>query len=125
MIGFLSFLNVHRPFETSWVTAFNSVPFMCFALQCHIAAIPIYAGLKTRTLKNFFAIVCVGVFICTTVYTITGVFGVLTFSVKRGETINSDILRNYCPTDIPISVARGTLVLSLITSYPIISFCGR
>ena len=119
------FLSFYRPFKTSWATAFNSVPFMCFALQCHIAAIPIFASLKTRTLKNFLAIICAGVFICITVYSVTGVFGLLTFSGTRDEPINSDILRNYCPTDIAISIARGTLVLSLITSYPIISFCGR
>ena len=106
---------------SSWATAFNAVPFVCFAFQCHISAVPIYAGLQKRTVKNFFFITIVGILICTIVYSMTGVFGMLTFP---GE-LNSDILRNYCPKDIPVSIARGTLVLCLITSYPILFFCGR
>lgn len=107
--------------SSSWATAFNAVPFVCFAFQCHISAVPIYAGLQKRTVKNFFFITVIGIFICTVVYSMTGVFGMLTFP---GD-LNSDILRNYCSKDIPVSIARGTLVLCLITSYPILFFCGR
>ena len=109
---------------SSWATAFNAVPFICFAFQCHISAVPIYAGLKTRTVKNFFFITTIGILICTVVYSLTGVFGLMTF-VGRDEPIKSDVLRNYCPNDIPVSIARGTLILCLITSYPILFFCGR
>ena len=55
----------------------------------------------------------------------TGIFGVLTFTGSSGECLNSDILRNYCPNDILVSIARGMLFLSLLTSYPILAFCGR
>lgn len=116
--------HYYSPYPVSWITAFNAIPYICFAFQCHISAVPIYAGLKTRTLKNFFCIIFVGLFLCTAVYTVTGVFGEITFT-HRHEYINSDVLRNYCPTDISVSIARGMLLLCLITSYPILFFCGR
>ncbi len=120
----ISFFPFYSPFTSSWETAFNAIPYICFAFQCHISAVPIYAGLKKRTFTNFFFICTIGVLICTIVYTMAGVFGDITF-VHRHDPINSDILRNYCPNDIPVSIARGTLIVSLITSYPILFFCGR
>ena len=113
----------HSPYSTSWETAFNAIPFICFAFQCHISAVPIYAGLKKRNFKNFFLVSTVGVLICTIVYTVTGVFGEMYF--VHQDPISPDILRNYCPTNIAVSIARGTLILCLITSYPILFYCGR
>ena len=68
-------------------------------------------------------VVAVALSVCVLVYTITGVFGYLTF--HGNACISSDILRNYCPQDAAIDVARVMLVLVMITSYPILAFCGR
>ena len=122
--SFVCILISLRPFSHSWVTAFNAIPFICFAFQCHISSVPIYAGLKTRTTKNFLFIVLLGILLCTIVYTLTGVFGMITFS-HPSVPLSSDILRNYCPNDIAVSIARGTLIFCLITSYPILFYCGR
>ena len=104
------------------MSVFNAVPLICFGFQCHVSSIPVYSGLRKRNIRRFFYVILSAVFICFIVYTLTGAFGLLTFSTKC---INSDILMNYCPNDIPVSVARGMLLLSLITSYPILTFCGR
>lgn len=84
---------------------------------------PIYAGLKRRSLKTFSLVLAVGLTICVLVYSLTGVFGYLTFAGR--VCLNSDILQNYCPGDVAIDVARALLALVIITSYPILAFCGR
>ena len=88
-----------------------------------MSAVPVYAGLKRRNLGVFAAVVVAAVSICLIVYTLTGTFGYLTFYTK--ECIASDILRNYCPSDIMVDVARAMIGLVMVTSYPILTFCGR
>ncbi|XP_064399052.1 sodium-coupled neutral amino acid transporter 7-like isoform X2 [Halichondria panicea] len=107
----------------SWPDVVNAIPFICFGYQCHVSSIPIYVGLKKRTVKRFFFIIVFAVLICFVVYTLTGTFGYLTF--VPGTCIQSDILRNYCNKDILVDVARGLLALVMVTSYPILTFCGR
>lgn len=70
----------------------------------------------------FSGIIAVGISICIFIYTLTGAFGYLNF---EGHCYNSDILRNYCPRDIYIDVARGLLAVVMVTSYPIPAYCGR
>lgn len=115
--------NTEAPSLLNWTDAFNALPVICFGFQCHVSSVPIYAGLKQRSLKAYSGIIAVGIGICIAVYSLTGVFGSITF--RAHSRINSDILRNYCPRDIPIDVARGTLTFVIITSYPILAFCGR
>lgn len=78
--------------------------------------------MKRRSFKSFLCVVVPSVFICFSVYTITGVFGYLRFTPGC---IASDIMRNYCQGDIPVDVARGMLAVVIVTSYPILTFCGR
>lgn len=93
-------------------------------VQCHVSSVPIYADLKKRSLRAYFPVVAVALSVCVVVYTITGVFGYLTF--HHGHAcFSSDILRNYCPKDPAIDVARVMLIVVMVTSYPILAFCGR
>ena len=118
------------PFHSSALDIrFVLVQFQYFGIastssQCHVSSIPVYVGLKKRTLPRFTIIVVAAVFICFIVYTLTGTFGYLTFHPQR-LCIQSDILRNYCPENVLISVARGMLAFVMVTSYPILTFCGR
>ena len=80
--------------------------------------------MKRRKFKSFIGVIIPAVFICFCVYTLTGVFGYLRFG-RDGMCVAADILRNYCPRDIPVDVARGMLALVIVTSYPILTFCGR
>ena len=73
----------------------------------------------------FTIVIIASVFICLCAYALTGVFGYLTFSTIHVECIESDILRNYCPRDVMVDVARALLGLVMVTSYPILTFCGR
>ena len=85
----------------------------------------VYAGLKRRSVGAFAIIAVISVFICLCIYTLTGVFGYLTFSARETECIASDILRSYCPRDVMVDVARALMGVIMVTSYPILTFCGR
>ena len=95
--------------------------------QCHVSSIPVYTDMRQRTFRSFIAVIIPSVLICFSVYTLTGVFGLLKFHPhpEGGVCIASDILRNYCPKDIVVDIARGMLAVVIVTSYPILTFCGR
>ena len=92
-------------------------------LQCHATAVPVYFGLKRRSVKKFSLVVITVMSSCLIVYSVTGLFGYLTFNSR--VCISGDVLRNYCPRDIPISIARIMIVVSLITLYPLSCYIGR
>eukprot|EP00061_Rhincodon_typus_P017093 g45640.t1 len=49
------------------------------------------------------------------------VCGFLTF----GSSVNVDVLLSYPSTDISVTIARAAITLCVVTSYPILHFCGR
>ncbi|XP_065913561.1 sodium-coupled neutral amino acid transporter 7-like isoform X2 [Dysidea avara] len=124
------YFTCHRPqplssdCHRSWMDVFNAIPLICFGYQCHISSVPIYAGLRMRSLRRYAVVVAIGIAVCVGVYSLTGTFGYLTFH-GRPTCIDADILRNYCPKDIPVNVARVMLTICIITSYPILHFVGR
>lgn len=50
-----------------------------------------------------------------------GVCGFLTF----GAGVEQDVLLSYPSDDIPVALARAFIILCVLTSYPILHFCGR
>ena len=115
----------HWPHPSTDYTSFHW-PHLLHPPQCHVSSIPVYTDMKRRTFKSFLAVIIPSVLICFCVYTLTGVFGLLRFPhTDGGACIASDILRNYCPGDIVVDVARGLLAVVIVTSYPILTFCGR
>lgn len=51
----------------------------------------------------------------------SGICGFLTF----GATVDPDVLLSYPSEDVAVAVARAFIILSVLTSYPILHFCGR
>jgi len=74
----------------------------------------------TLNLK-LFLVVTISLILCCIVYTLTGTFGYLTF----GENVNNDILVSYTATDPLVIAARVLMAVAMVTSYPILHFCGR
>lgn len=50
-----------------------------------------------------------------------GVCGFLTF----GSSVSQDVLMSYPSNDIAVAIARAFIVICVVTSYPILHFCGR
>lgn len=104
-----------------WTDIFYVVPVICFGYQCHVSAVPIYSCMQDRTMKSFTVVVVIALIICTTAYTLTGVYGYLTF----GSKVSSDVIESYGSSDISILIGITAIAIKTITTYPILLYCGR
>lgn len=50
-----------------------------------------------------------------------GVCGFLSF----GSSVSQDVLMSYPSDDIAVAIARAFIIICVVTSYPILHFCGR
>lgn len=107
--------------SASWTAVFNAMPTICFGFQCHVSCVPVFNSMSRREIKPWGLVVTLSMIICLFVYTGTGVCGFLTF----GSTVDQDVLMSYPPNDIAVAIARAFIVICVITSYPILHFCGR
>ncbi|XP_069724851.1 sodium-coupled neutral amino acid transporter 7 isoform X2 [Phaenicophaeus curvirostris] len=106
---------------STWTAVFNAMPTICFGFQCHVSSVPVFNSMKEPEVKTWGAVVTAAMVIALFVYTGTGVCGFLTF----GASVEQDILLSYPSNDIPVALARAFIILSVLTSYPILHFCGR
>ncbi|XP_019361381.1 PREDICTED: putative sodium-coupled neutral amino acid transporter 7 [Gavialis gangeticus] len=106
---------------STWMAVFNALPTICFGFQCHVSSVPVFNSMKQPEVKTWGAVVTAAMVIALFVYTGTGVCGFLTF----GTTVDQDILLTYPSNDIPVAIARAFIILCVLTSYPILHFCGR
>lgn len=106
---------------SSWMAVLNAIPTICFGFQCHVSSVPVYNSMERPTVQRWGWVVTAAVVICLFVYTGTGVCGFLTF----GSSVNVDVLLSYPSDDISVTIARASIILCVLTSYPILHFCGR
>ncbi|XP_064193494.1 putative sodium-coupled neutral amino acid transporter 8a [Anguilla rostrata] len=106
---------------SSWASMFSVIPTICFGFQCHEACIAIYSSMENKKLSHWVLISVVSMFFCLLIYSLTGVFGFLTF----GKEVAADILMSYPGDDVVMIVARLLFGISIITIYPIILLLGR
>ncbi|XP_060901722.1 sodium-coupled neutral amino acid transporter 7 [Labrus mixtus] len=106
---------------SSWTAVFNAMPTICFGFQCHVSSVPVFDSMSKKEIKPWGVVVTLSMIICLFVYIGTGVCGFLTF----GSNVSQDVLMSYPPDDIAVAIARAFIVVCVITSYPILHFCGR
>lgn len=107
--------------SASWTAVFNAMPTICFGFQCHVSCVPVFNSMTRKELKPWGMVVTFSMIICLFVYTGTGVCGFLTF----GSSVKQDVLMSYPPNDIAVALARAFIVICVVTSYPILHYCGR
>lgn len=107
--------------SASWTAVFNAMPTICFGFQCHVSCVPVFNSMTKKEIKPWGLVVTLSMIICLFVYTGTGVCGFLTF----GSSVQQDVLMSYPPNDIAVAFARAFIVICVVTSYPILHFCGR
>uniref|UniRef100_A0A671NI22 Solute carrier family 38 member 8b n=1 Tax=Sinocyclocheilus anshuiensis TaxID=1608454 RepID=A0A671NI22_9TELE len=105
----------------SWASMFSVVPTICFGFQCHEACIAIYSSMENKKITHWVFISVTSMIFCLIIYTLTGVFGFLTF----GREVASDILMSYPGNDVVMIIARLLFGISIVTIYPIILLLGR
>ncbi|MFT7799993.1 putative sodium-coupled neutral amino acid transporter 8 [Arapaima gigas] len=88
---------------------------------CHEASVAIYSSMENRKLSHWVFISGVSMFFCLLIYSLTGIFGYLTF----GKDVAADILMSYPGDDVAMIVARLLFGVSIVTIYPITLLLGR
>ncbi|KAM8861684.1 putative sodium-coupled neutral amino acid transporter 8a [Synchiropus picturatus] len=106
---------------SSWGSMFSVIPTICFGFQCHEASIAIYSSMENQRLSHWVFISVVSMIFCLVIYSLTGVYGFLTF----GKEVKADILMSYMGDDVLMLIARLLFGVSIITIYPIILLLGR
>ncbi|XP_026570229.1 putative sodium-coupled neutral amino acid transporter 8 [Pseudonaja textilis] len=106
---------------SSWASMFSVVPTICFGFQCHEACVAIYCSLSDKRLSHWVVISVLSMLFCLLIYSMTGLYGYLTF----GADVAADILMSYPGNDVMVIVARLLFGISIITIYPIVLFLGR
>uniref|UniRef100_A0A8C7Y3D0 Solute carrier family 38 member 8a n=1 Tax=Oryzias sinensis TaxID=183150 RepID=A0A8C7Y3D0_9TELE len=114
-------IPIHSTGKSSWTSMFRVIPTICFGFQCHEASIAIYSSMEDRQLSHWVAVSVVAMVICLIIYSLTGVYGYLTF----GREVKADILMSYASSDVMMLVARLLFGVSIITIYPILVLLGR
>ncbi|XP_046720604.1 putative sodium-coupled neutral amino acid transporter 8a isoform X2 [Silurus meridionalis] len=104
-----------------WASIFSVIPTICFGFQCHECSVAIYSSLENKKLSNWVMISLLSMFICFIIYTLTGVYGYLTF----GRNVAADVLMSYSGHDVLMIIARLLFGVSIITIYPIALLLGR
>ncbi|NWJ03001.1 S38A6 protein, partial [Crypturellus undulatus] len=105
----------------SWASMFSVIPTICFGFQCHEACVAIYSSMRNRNFTHWVAVSVLSMLICLLIYTLTGLYGYLTF----GEDVAADILMSYPGNDAVVIVARLLFGISIVTIYPIVVLLGR
>lgn len=105
----------------SWMAVFNAMPTICFGFQCHVSSVPIFNSMRRPEVKTWGGVVTAAMVIALAVYMGTGICGFLTF----GASVDPDVLLSYPSDDVAVAVARAFIILSVLTSYSILHFCGR
>ncbi|XP_008309261.1 putative sodium-coupled neutral amino acid transporter 8a [Cynoglossus semilaevis] len=100
---------------------FSVIPTICFGFQCHEASIAIYSSMENQRLSHWVFVSVVSMIFCLIIYSLTGVYGYLTF----GKEVKPDILMSYTGDDVLMLIARLLFGISIITIYPIIVLLGR
>nr|XP_014350609.1 PREDICTED: putative sodium-coupled neutral amino acid transporter 7 [Latimeria chalumnae] len=77
--------------------------------------------MKRLEIKPWGAVVTLAMIICLFGYTGTGVCGFFTF----GDNVNQDVLLSYPSNDIAVAIACAFIIVYVLTSYPILHFCGQ
>ncbi|XP_030588075.1 putative sodium-coupled neutral amino acid transporter 8a [Archocentrus centrarchus] len=112
---------LHTNGISSWAAMFSVIPTICFGFQCHEASIAIYSSLENQRLSHWVFISVVSMIFCFIIYSLTGVYGYLSF----GKDVRPDILMSYASSDVLMLVVRLLFGISIITIYPITLLLGR
>ncbi|XP_054245738.1 putative sodium-coupled neutral amino acid transporter 8 [Indicator indicator] len=106
---------------SSWASIFSVIPTICFGFQCHEACVAIYSSMRNQSLSHWVAVSVLSMLICLLIYSLTGLYGYLTF----GKAVASDVLMSYPGNDPAVIVARLLFGVSVVTIYPIVVLLGR
>uniref|UniRef100_A0A8C1VZ49 Sodium-coupled neutral amino acid transporter 7 n=1 Tax=Cyprinus carpio TaxID=7962 RepID=A0A8C1VZ49_CYPCA len=123
-IGFQKYASTLSVIGTWYVTIIIIVKYIWpdkDVMTTTIISVPVFNSMKKPEIRPWWAVVTVSMIICLFVYTGTGVCGFLSF----GSSVSQDVLMSYPSNDVAVAIARAFIIVCVVTSYPILHFCGR
>uniref|UniRef100_A0A8B9V108 Solute carrier family 38 member 8 n=1 Tax=Anas zonorhyncha TaxID=75864 RepID=A0A8B9V108_9AVES len=112
--------SLSSPRASSWASMFSVIPTICFGFQCHEACVAIYSSMRNQSFSHWVAVSVLSMLICLLIYSLTGLYGYLTF----GDAVAADVLMSYPGNDPVVIVARLLFGVSIVTIYPIVVLLG-
>lgn len=83
--------------------------------------VSVYSCMGDRRISSFTTVIIASLAVCGVAYSLTGVYGYLTF----GSRVSSDVLKDYGGTNVAVLVGIAAMALKTVTTYPIMLYCGR
>lgn len=106
---------------SSFVDVVVTLPVICFAYQAHEVVIPIYSNLRDRRLANLAKTTTVCMLFLFVVYELIGSLGYVTY----GPLVKPDIMQMFDASEPWVLFGIAALIVKMVTTYPLITFCGR
>ena len=108
-----------KAFPTS-AEIFQAVPIICFALQCHLVYVPVFAGLSSRSLRRMDWVTVATFVVCLALYLPVGVLGYLMYGADTKDDISENL-----PEGIDTYVVHACLSATAIFSFPLLHYVAR
>lgn len=105
-----------RYFPENWCDAINVFPIFGVCFLCHFNVLPIHTELQMPTRKHMRLVVKYTMAVCCSLYFIVGVLG---YFWSYSETCGN-VLLNFAPDDILMSIGRICLSITLLFSFPLV-----
>lgn len=99
----------------------KALPILAFALQCHLVYVPVYHSMENQSLRTMDLVSVVCYALCLCLYIPTGIMGYLQFGARTC----SDIVSQNLPSVPDTDVARGSIALTALLSFPLLHFVAR
>ncbi|KAL1440046.1 hypothetical protein MTO96_009863 [Rhipicephalus appendiculatus] len=97
------------------------LPVICFAYQAHEVVVPIYANMRDRRLANLAKATVLTTAFLFIIYTLMGTFGYMAY----GSAVKPDIMQMFSASNPWVLFGIGALIVKMVTTYPLLIFCGR
>uniref|UniRef100_H3AQM3 Sodium-coupled neutral amino acid transporter 7 n=1 Tax=Latimeria chalumnae TaxID=7897 RepID=H3AQM3_LATCH len=107
---------------SSWTAVLNAMPTICFGFQCHVISIPMFNKEKCIEINHSGALLLGEMKIALVILEKTGLECVDFLTL--GDNVNQDVLLSYPSNDIVVAIACAFIIIYVLTSYPILHFCG-
>ncbi|KAH7982006.1 hypothetical protein HPB52_002596 [Rhipicephalus sanguineus] len=115
----LDFLKYARP--DNLIDLVITLPVICFAYQAHEVVVPIYANMRDRRLANLAKATILTTIFLFVIYTLMGTFGYMAY----GSHVKPDIMQMFDASNPWVLFGIGALIVKMVTTYPLLTFCGR
>ena len=110
-------------YDTNIINVLNVFPTFVFAFGSHFTLLSVYKELKERSTRKIYVAINCSYTIILMLYFFISIFGYITFSNK--DNFSSNILLMFDRKYIPAIIAKVSLLILVLFSFPIVNFACK